>query len=343
MTEIEAMKPKDMLDMRHDLQVKLMNRKIRDFMAATIMAGSPVEREHEAWNVVDATLVTIERAENFFVNADMCELIAHSATMFDESDKADITLAPVDNGFVYFEKPLELNDIQGKNILINAMLWRRTPTRIGNNLVDSYVCHMWNDQYRTPDDVAKIRDPEELEGLFGYPISKEQVEAYHRLNGRWGYIGIAMYADGQDIGPQEISASEDVAAEYERNGVVAIVAFTNVDRFFHAFWLMMQQPLAEAVKNDPPDRATRKRMAAANLPSDVTVIQFRRRESKKPEGPAKKVNWTHRWMVRGHWRWQWYKDESKTPYQKRIWIAPMIKGPEDKEFVPKQKVYAFVR
>ena len=288
-------------------------------------------------------MVTIERAENFFVNADMSELIAYSAGMFDSTDKADSTLPPVDNGFVYFEKPFELHDIQGAIVKVNAVLWRRTPVRVGSSLIDAFICHMWNDQYRTPDDIASVHDPEELSRLFGRPITQSEVDHYHRLNGRWGYVGMSTYADGQDIGPLEIEASEDAVAQYEKNGISAIVAYTNVARFFHAFWLMMQQPLAEAVKNETPDRATRRRMAAANLPSDVTVVQFRRRESKGSEGGSKKVNWTHRWMVRGHWRWQWYKDESKTPYQKRIWIAPMIKGPEDKEFVPKQKVYALVR
>lgn len=339
---MEPMKAKDMLDMRHDLQLKLMNRNVRDFMAATILMGTSLTREPEAWNIVDATLVTIERAENFFVNADMCELIAYSAEMFDATDKADVTLPPVDNGFVYFEKPMVLHDIQGSEIKVNAMLWRRTPVRVGNNLIDAFVCHMWNDQVRTPDSIAELRDPEQLSELFHREITKEEVEHYHRLNGRWGYVGIANYVDGQDIGPAEIEASEDVAQAYADKGVPAIVAFTNVNRFFHAFWLMMAQPLAEAVKTDEPDRATRRRMAAANLPSDVTVIQFRRRESKKSEGPAKKVNWTHRWMVRGFWRWQPYKVEGEW-IRKRIWIAPTIKGPEDKPLVLKQKVYALVR
>lgn len=342
MAEIEPMKAKDMLDMRHDLQLKLLNRNVRDFMAATIMMGTNMRREDEAWNIVDATMLTIERAENFFVSADMCELIAYSTGMFDESDKADVTLPPVDNGFVYFEKPFDLHDIQGATVKVNAMLWRRTPVRMGNSLVDAFICHMWNDQYRTPDDIASVNDPEQLSKMFGRTILQSEVDHYHRLNGRWGYVGMSTYADGQDIGPLDIKASEDVAAEYEKKGVAAIVAYTNVARFFHAFWLMMAQPLAEVVKSEEPDRATRKRMAAANLPSDVTVIQFRRRESKKSEGPVKKVNWTHRWMVRGFWRWQPYKVEGEW-IRKRIWIAPTIKGPEDKPLVLKQKVNAFVR
>lgn len=337
----EPMKARDMLDMRHDLQMKLMHREIRDSMARTVLAGTNNSRLKEAQNIVDATLVTIERAENFFVSADMCELIEYAGNMFDESDKADVTLPPVDNGFVYFERPMQVTDIRGRNLLINSMLWRRTPTRVGHSLVDSFICHMWNDQYRTPDDIAKIKDADTLSGEYEIQITQELVDEYLILHGRWGYIGISIYADGQDIGPLEIEASEEVAEHYERMGT-STTPFTNVERYFHAFWLMMSQPLAEAVKTFDTDRATRRRMAAANLPSDITVIQFRRRQSSKLEGPSKKVNWTHRWMVRGHWRWQPYKERGGW-IKKRIWIAPMIKGPEGKELIIKQKINAFTR
>lgn len=340
----EPMKAKDMLDMRHDLQIRLLNRNVRDAMADLISMGSSgTVPDNEAWNIVDATLLTIERAENFFVNADMCEMIAHAATAFDETDKADTTLPPVDNGFVYFESPMVLRDIRGSEIKVNAMLWRRTPMRQGRNLVDGFMCHMWNDQERTPDSIAMLRSSGEVTDMFGHKIDQGAMDKFDRENGRWGYIGITSYIDGQDIGPEQIEASEEIAEAYHNNGVAAVVPYTNVSRFFHAFWLMMQQPLAEAVLAEKPDRATKRRMAAANLPSDVTIIQFRRRESSKSEGPAKKVDWSHRWLVRGHWRWQWYKDEHKVSFQRRIWIPPCIKGPDDKDFIPKQKINVLVR
>ena len=45
MTELEPMKAKEMLDMRHDLQLKLMNRNIRDFMAATVLMEKGFKEE----------------------------------------------------------------------------------------------------------------------------------------------------------------------------------------------------------------------------------------------------------------------------------------------------------
>lgn len=53
------------------------------------------------------------------------------------------------------------------------------------------------------------------------------------------------------------------------------------------------------------------------------------------------VEWSHRWLVRGHWRNQFFpKLGSHAP----IWIHPHVKGPEDKPFrEPLQTVYAVRR
>lgn len=47
---------------------------------------------------------------------------------------------------------------------------------------------------------------------------------------------------------------------------------------------------------------------------------------------------THRWIVRGHYRAQWYPSSGA---HRVIWIAPYLKGPEDAPF--RQPVYAVVR
>lgn len=52
------------------------------------------------------------------------------------------------------------------------------------------------------------------------------------------------------------------------------------------------------------------------------------------EGPR----WKQRWLVRGHYRAQWYP---LVGAHKVIWIAPYLKGPEDAPL--KQPVYAVVR
>src|SRR5215475_5461194 len=73
----------------------------------------------------------------------------------------------------------------------------------------------------------------------------------------------------------------------------------------------------------------------------VSVVKLRRevKEAVKRSGqPASAVEWQHQWWVSGHYRAQWYPHEEA---HKVIWIAPYIKGPEDKPIL--EKMYAVVR
>ena len=53
---------------------------------------------------------------------------------------------------------------------------------------------------------------------------------------------------------------------------------------------------------------------------------------------AEKIEWAHRWLVRGHWRAQWYPS---TQSHKVIWIDNYIKGPDEAPFCA--KVYKVAR
>ena len=69
----------------------------------------------------------------------------------------------------------------------------------------------------------------------------------------------------------------------------------------------------------------------------VSVVQLRASKNDATKGKGD-VDYQHRWMVRGHHRAQWYPS---TQTHKVIWIAPHMKGPEDKPIL--QKVYAVTR
>lgn len=106
-----------------------------------------------------------------------------------------------------------------------------------------------------------------------------------------------------------------------------------------ASWLLMGQSLAWTGQ-DRGDRAERRRMARVGLPlSPVNVVKLRKIERRRDE-TGELVDWTHRWLVSGHWRQQWYPGSQE---HRPIWISPHIKGPEDKPLIIKEKVTAWVR
>jgi hypothetical protein len=122
---------------------------------------------------------------------------------------------------------------------------------------------------------------------------------------------------------------------------------TNLVRILHSYWLLMSQTLVEQSK-ETGDRTQRRRLEREKCPTDVIVVQFRKRKYVNERGEeteeSKKIDWSHRWIVGGHWRWQPYKDPaSGGEIKKRIWISPYVKGPEDKPLVAKSKVFVLAK
>jgi len=76
---------------------------------------------------------------------------------------------------------------------------------------------------------------------------------------------------------------------------------------------------------------------------EVVVFTLRRAKNATGyEGEERDVEWSHRWLVQGHWRNQPYKDGDGTIY-KQIWIAPYVKGPDDKPLILKRRAFELVR
>lgn len=99
---------------------------------------------------------------------------------------------------------------------------------------------------------------------------------------------------------------------------------------------LMRQTLADDATTTP-DRAARRRHARAEIaaPPDVRVVHLRHTESPAGTGESRR-EFHHRFVVRGHWRKQWYRSiQAHRP----VWIAPFVKGPKDAPLLGGEKVY----
>lgn len=110
-------------------------------------------------------------------------------------------------------------------------------------------------------------------------------------------------------------------------------------RVVRSMWLLMQQPLA-GVAEVEMDRAARKRLRRAGRePASVRVINLRRPQSDGGSAGSAR-EYSHQWIVRGHWRQQWHP---KRQVHRPVWIAPHVKGPEGAPLIGGEKVYAWKR
>lgn len=214
-----------------------------------------------------------------------------------------------------------------------------------------------------PDEPLLITDPPSPHGLvvFERP-ARLSAEPGHRARDfsaiRWGFMRLAgsgekaihiglmgMYealpfrwapltSSGWSIG-EPSDDSHHIPDGIPRHGVV------QQRRMLKTLWTLTGQFLtSDAVMS--LDRATHRRMVRQDLePDPVRIVELRRRRSAHDgDGGEGHRDYSHRWMVSGHWRNQ-YLPSVKT--HRLQWIAPHVKGPEDKPLVLKETVRAWRR
>jgi hypothetical protein len=110
-------------------------------------------------------------------------------------------------------------------------------------------------------------------------------------------------------------------------------------RFLCATWIWLKQRVLV------PERAPTggKSVAQAErhgMNTTVRVVTLRRSES-AGHGDSANKEWACKWIVRGHWRQQYYPSTSE---HRPKWIDPYVKGPDDKPLkAPTQTVYVVNR
>lgn len=100
------------------------------------------------------------------------------------------------------------------------------------------------------------------------------------------------------------------------------------------FFALCKQELPAIERHDPTlkEQKLMRRMDLRNRA--ISVITLRRHKGDQGNNDTE-VEWSHRWIVRAHWRNQYYPSEG---IHRAIPILPYIKGPEDKPLVIHDKV-----
>lgn len=107
-------------------------------------------------------------------------------------------------------------------------------------------------------------------------------------------------------------------------------------------WMLMGQTIA-ALRDVRADRATSRRLVRARSyrpDALVRIIELRRRQAVESGPEDATREYYHQWIVRGHWRNQWYPSLNAN---RPVWIAPHIKGPEGAPLLGGEKIHALKR
>lgn len=107
-----------------------------------------------------------------------------------------------------------------------------------------------------------------------------------------------------------------------------------------ATWLLMSQTITE-VAQVRPATAERRRLARQGDPDPVVqYVALRHRTVVGTPEQRGDREYRHRWIVRGHWRRQWYPSAQT---HRPLWIAPHLAGPEDAPLLRREQVFTLRR
>lgn len=272
-----------------------------------------------AQELCDGEVKGLRGAALFHVSETMTDLAVAAAASLPEFQLADFDL-PARTGFIFFDKPIALLERhsgpgQHPATQIRACLWQRQDLPDGYGIVwESF----YGDWYQWLDDAVS-------RGYFDQAVLADCIGRDHPLQLET-YCGEPLVISGNK--PKYSQREHAMAQELE-----------SVSRVLRSAWLLLQQPLAQVTEVSPA-RGTRRRMQRAGREAaSVRVIELRRRQHAVADSQSER-EWHHQWIVRGHWRNQWYPAHE---VHRPIWIAPHIKGPEGAPMLGGEKVYAWKR
>ena len=228
------------------------------------------------------------KADPIYVAPEMQDLLDVAVQGFEPE-----ALLPSDlltnHGFVVFPKAFYVTDVNNLQIAWRAMAW------------DTYD-FVWGDEGNSRPGIfitmySHMDDPDDV----GYhPL----VHTYART--KWSLVHCAPWSFGMEI-------PEDAKAK---------MSLRQIQCFFR---LTMQHITTH--QQYRATRGTRRRAQRYKMPEkNVTVIRLRRPKAHR-EGEPTPANYSHRFLVRGHWRNQWFPSLDT---HRQIYIHDFIKGPEDK-------------
>jgi hypothetical protein len=309
---------------------------------------------HESTQKMLAALYRAEEdklltADPIFVSTEMCEVIEAARWGFEPEP-----LYPTDfitsHGFLYFERPFHVHNRFDEPTNIAAASWSPTVAiKEGLELTD---------------DVGKEIN-EFVKDMQGVPIDKsllgEEAKQWED-NAREGSIAM----DGIALTIYTSRPADHPFFKLLKNPLPALVPMHYTPWWFGmtydgnevdedgvptgAMWwwkvlqvtlrLMQQQiSVRHRERPDRPQRREAKRLGF-DAERDVVVVRLRREKGERHE-PQGEANYSHRFIVSGHWRNQWYPSSQM---HRQIWISPFVKGPEDAPLVVRpRRVYTWNR
>jgi len=253
-------------------------------------------------------------AKLWWVGSSACDLLFEA---YKTMPPATLTreFLPDEYGMVFFERPFtgldaDADNTGNINVTLDMVTWGVGTVAGGPALSMVAWCHMADERLIGPSPDGKFA----IDVLPGVILP----------------LGRSDWPLGHDT-DQELP---DIASD------AAMASVIEDRRLLAALWQLSSQPSITATEDTPPDRATRRRLERrGHAVPDVRIVNLAARHRAVSEGSSgseSQREYTRRWMVEGHWRQQ--ACGPQWSQHRPTYIAPHIKGPEDKPLVLRDTV-----
>ena len=303
--------------------------------------GAPMVPRHWTWeHVRDDMLLALRASETYYITPDMMSLAVAGMETLPEDAVVRKESPMSSHGFMWMPAALRIVDVRGYVLAVNAVLWAEGP--------DGVLVWMFADKYDPLNDA--------FQRAKGYEVSKHG-HLIPRLT-PWGALYIkygqplpkSLKLKGQrpvppDVPVQVVEKDGSVAWLIGDGGMSPedmqpVRAPADEALFLTVVWRLMRQTIVDVREEEVDKRSRRLAQRHLNAERHVTVIALRHKESRRDGDRTWSLD--HRFLVRGHWRHQWY-GSGEHRWQDWVWIAPFIKGPEGAPLIVTDKVNALVR
>jgi len=265
----------------------------------------------------------VAEAEPIFVTAEMLDLTRSAMETFDPTE----TVHPEDfflyTGMALLEEPFVALDAAGLETAWRCVTWRYVdlPPEASpdHELVPSLEIVLWWD----------INDNDGWDEAH-----PDEIDAARMFYRSWGMRWAVMHATLVPLDfmskPEHMGNEGDPAASWMT--------------FIRVFNRLMQERIVLKTRMRP-HRAVRRSAQRDGLAEirDVVVCELRRARPRGYEWPETgdgQAHYSHRFMVRGHWRNQWYPSLQR---HRQKFIPAYIKGPDDAPLLEKKRVWVWDR
>lgn len=259
------------------------------------------------------------QADPVFVSAEMCELVAVAAESFQPEP-----LLPTDIltafGFIYYEQPFHVPDRFGTPLAIHAISWA---PMLGDRGRAAEFAH-------TGDEVLRYLQERDYGDLWqdddNHVITDEEASVSDGL-AITIYAQNLRYRDAPAIVPMHVTpwwfGMTFEGNEVDEKGVPTGAAWWW--KIAQTTFRLMQQTITQR-SHERPDRPTRRQASRYGFAErEIVVVRLRRHRDPTAEPGEGKANYSHQFIVSGHWRNQFYPASG---VHRQIWISPYVKGDE---------------